>query len=66
MFATADFSGHDQGYLAVEAAVRHLRGEKVPPDIMLPVMIVDKDNVAKVARRRRSDPVPNWDKTARA
>ncbi len=31
MFATVDFSGHDQSYLAVQAAVRHLKGEKLPP-----------------------------------
>ena len=28
MQATADYSGHDQGYLATAAAIRHLRGEK--------------------------------------
>ena len=42
MFASADFSGHDQGYLAVTAAVRNLRGQAVPKEIELPVVIVDK------------------------
>ena len=50
MFATVDFSGHDQSYLAVQAAVRHLKGEKLPKEILLPVFIIDKDNVGKVAR----------------
>ena len=42
MLATADFSGHDQAYLAVTAAVRQLRGQPVPKEIMLPVVIVTK------------------------
>ncbi len=45
MFATADFSGHDQAYLAVTAAVRHLRKQPVPKDVSLPVVIIDKSNV---------------------
>ena len=48
MFATVDFSGHDQAYLAVTAAVRKLKGQPVPKEIMLPVFIVDKDNVTQV------------------
>jgi ribose transport system substrate-binding protein len=66
MFATVDFSGHDQSYLAVQAAVRTLKGEKVPPEILLPVFIIDKDNVAKVARTPEERPVPSWDKTVKS
>jgi ribose transport system substrate-binding protein len=62
MFATVDFSGHDQSYLAVEAAVRHLKGEKVPPEILLPVFIIDKNNVNKVAKTPEERPAPSWDK----
>jgi ribose transport system substrate-binding protein len=62
MFATVDFSGHDQSYLAVQAAVRHLKGEKVPPEILLPVFIIDKSNVHTVARTPEERPVPSWDK----
>lgn len=62
MFATVDFSGHDQSYLAVHAAVRHLKGEKLPEQILLPVFIIDKDNVGKVARTPEERPVPSWDK----
>ena len=43
MQASADYSGHDQGYLAT-AAIRHLRGEKLPKEIALPVVIVEKGN----------------------
>lgn len=62
MFATVDFSGHDQSYLAVQAAVRHLKGEKVPPEILLPVFIIDKSNVGKVAKTPEERTVPSWDK----
>lgn len=62
MFATADYSGHDQGYLAMQASVRHLRGEKIPKEILLPVFIIDKGNVDKVARTPEDRPVPSWDK----
>ena len=62
MFATVDFSGHDQSYLAVQAAVRHLKGEKLPEQILLPVFIIDKNNVSKVARTPEERQVPSWDK----
>jgi len=62
MFATADYSGHDQGYLAMQAAVRHLRGEKVPKQILLPVIIIDKENAGKVARTPEERSAPSWDK----
>lgn len=62
MFATVDFSGHDQSYLAVHAAVRHLKGEKVPAEILLPVFIIDKANVGSVARTPEERAVPSWSK----
>ena len=46
MLATADFSAMSMASLAVECAIRHLRGERVPKEIMLPVQIVDRDNCA--------------------
>ena len=61
MLATADFSGHDQGYLAVKAAVKHLRGEAVPLEIMLPVVIVNKDNVGPWLEPVENRTVPDWD-----
>ena len=57
-----DFSGHDQSYLGVQAAVRHLEGKKVPPEILLPVFIIDKSNVGSVARTPEERPAPSWDK----
>ena len=42
MFASADFSGHDQAYLAVTAAVRQLNKQPMPKEIILPVVIIEK------------------------
>jgi ribose transport system substrate-binding protein len=44
MLATADFNAMRMAFLATECAVRHLRGEKVPAQIELPVQIVDRHN----------------------
>ena len=60
MFATADFSGHDQAYLAVTAAVRHLRGQPVPKEMILPVVIVNKDNVSKFMKTPEDRDAPDW------
>jgi ribose transport system substrate-binding protein len=44
MLATADFNAMQMAFLATECAVRHLRGQKAPPSIELPVQIVDRAN----------------------
>ena len=62
MFATVDFSGHDQSYLAVQAAVRHLKGEKVPSRSCCRCSSSTRSNVGKVARTPEERPVPSWDK----
>jgi ribose transport system substrate-binding protein len=64
MFATADFSGHDQAYLAVTAAVRQLKKEPVPKEIILPVVIVSKDNVKNFMKTPEDRDPPNWNKFA--
>ena len=64
MFATADFSGHDQSYLAVTAAIRYLRKQPVPKEIQLPIVIIDKNNVQGFMKPPEERAVPNWDKTA--
>jgi ribose transport system substrate-binding protein len=66
MFATADFSGHDQSYLAVTAAVRHLRKQPVPKEIQLPIVIIEKSNVQPFMKTPEERAVPNWDKTVAA
>jgi ribose transport system substrate-binding protein len=66
MQASADFSGHDQGYLATAAAIRHLRGEKMPKDIELPVMIVEKHNAQGWTLPVEQKQVPDWNKVIQA
>jgi ribose transport system substrate-binding protein len=44
MLATVDFNAMQMAYLAAECAARHLRGERVPTMIELPVQIVDQSN----------------------
>jgi len=66
MFATADFSGHDQSYLAVTAAVRNLRKQPVPKDIQLPIVIINRENVQGFLKTPEERAVPNWDKVVAA
>jgi ribose transport system substrate-binding protein len=61
MLATADFDALKISCLATEAAVRHLRGEAVPAEILLPVRIVDRDNCLLWDRPIAERPCPRWD-----
>ena len=45
MLATADFDAMRMAFLATECAIRHLRGERVPANIELPVQIVEHNNL---------------------
>jgi ribose transport system substrate-binding protein len=44
LLATVDFDAMKIAGVASEAAIRHLRGQPVPPEIILPVQIVDRSN----------------------
>jgi ribose transport system substrate-binding protein len=46
LLATVDFDAMKISCIATEAALRHLRGEAVPPEIILPVQVVDRANCA--------------------
>jgi ribose transport system substrate-binding protein len=61
MLATADFDAMKMACVATEAAVRHLRGEHVPPSITLPVQIVDASNCAFWDRPYAERACPAWD-----
>ncbi len=64
LLASEDYSGFALGCLTAETAIRHLRGQKAPADIMLPVRIIERSNVAEwlvpVAQRE----CPDWEKAA--
>ena len=46
--------------VATEAAVRHLRGEPVPPEIILPVQIVDAANYQAWNLPFEARACPSW------
>ena len=60
MLASADFSLHDQVYLAVIAMVKHLHDESVPPRIIMPVKIATKLNIASWLMPVERRPLPVW------
>lgn len=47
LLATIDFDAMKMGAVATEAAFRCIRGESLPPEIILPVQIVDRENCAE-------------------
>jgi ribose transport system substrate-binding protein len=63
MLATADFNAMRMAYLATECAVRHLRGERVPAGIQLPVEIVDRRNCHLWDLPFGERPVPTLEET---
>ena len=60
MLVTADFNAMDMACIATEAAVRHLRGESVPYEIMLPARLVDASNCALWDKPYEQRDLPSW------
>jgi ribose transport system substrate-binding protein len=60
MLATADFNAMMMSEIAVEAAIRHLRGETIPARIMLPVELVDAGNCIAWNVPYEARPGPVW------
>ncbi len=65
MLATADFDAMKMGCLATEAAIRHLRGERLPREILLPVQVVTRDNCAAWDRPFSERGCPRWEDVVR-
>lgn len=61
LLATADFDAMKMGCLATEAAIRHLRGEALPREIMLPVQIVDRTNCGQWDKPFEERECPRWE-----
>ncbi len=61
LLATADFDALKISCIAAEAAIRHLRGERVPREIILPVQIVDQTNFAAWDKPLEARECPDWD-----
>ena len=60
LLASEDYSGFDMGCIAAEAAIRHLHGEAIPREILLPVKIIDRANVAQWLVPVEQRTCPNW------
>ncbi len=61
MLATANFDAMAMSGIATEAAVRHLRGETVPREIILPVQIVDAINYSAWNLPFEARSCPSWE-----
>ncbi|HKA45717.1 MAG TPA: sugar ABC transporter substrate-binding protein [Burkholderiales bacterium] len=65
LLATVDFDALKISCVATEAAIRHLRGEAVPHEIVLPVQIVDFANCQPWDRPLEERECPKWDDVVR-
>jgi ribose transport system substrate-binding protein len=61
MLATGEFNGFIIGCLATEIAVRNLRKQPVPAEVILKPAVYDKDNYAKYEARAEMRQCPNYD-----
>ena len=64
LLATADFDALKMACVATEAVIRHLRGEAVPREIMLPVTVVERANCAPWDRPLAERECPRWEEVA--
>lgn len=60
LLATVDFDALKISCIATEAALRHLRGEAVPAEIILPVSIVDRSNYRPWDKPLAQRECPSW------
>jgi ribose transport system substrate-binding protein len=65
LLATMDYDGFKMGALAAMAAVRHLRGLPVPPEILLPAQVIHRGNHAAWLVPVAERPLPEWDAIVR-
>jgi ribose transport system substrate-binding protein len=61
LLATVDFNMFKIACLATQAALRHLKGEKVPDRIVLPTEIIDKTNYEAWLVPVADRPCPKWE-----
>jgi ribose transport system substrate-binding protein len=61
LLATVDFDALKIACIATEAALRHLRGETVPAEIILPVQVVDRENYQPWDRPLEERECPRWE-----
>jgi ribose transport system substrate-binding protein len=62
--ASVDFSAFNIAGIAAHAALRHLRGEPVPPSIMVPAALIDRSNYQRWKVPYALRPTPAWEDLA--
>jgi ribose transport system substrate-binding protein len=65
LLATVDFDAMKIACVATEATLRHLRGEKVPRHIELPVQVVDRTNYHPWDKPFEERECPRWEEVVR-
>jgi ribose transport system substrate-binding protein len=65
LLATVDFDALKIACVATEAALRHLRGQRVPAEIILPVQVVDRANCQPWDRPLEERECPRWEDVVR-
>ena len=65
MLATVDFSAFNICHVGAQAAVRHLKGERVPSTITLPAVLIDKSNCTAWKLPFEQRPRPVWEEVVR-
>ncbi len=58
---TADFNAMNMAFIATRCAVRHLRGEPVPKEVMLPAQLIDRENYELWDKPFSERTPPDWD-----
>ena len=61
LLATAEFNGYKMGCLAAMAALRQLRGQPVPPEIVIKGIVIDKSTMAPFEVPPEQRQCPKWD-----
>ena len=65
MLATADFSALNIAAIATRAVLRHLGGQPVPSEIMVPAALIDRGNIEQWTVPMAERPCPAWDEIVR-
>lgn len=61
MLASVDFSAFNIAAIAAQAVLRHLDGEPVPSEIMVPAELIDRSNCDRWKVSFEERPIPAWD-----
>jgi len=65
MLASADFSAFNIAAIATRAVLRHLAGQPVPREIMVPAELINRGNYARWKVPFAERPCPAWDEIVR-